>query len=121
LECAQKVADLNKNENVKFVEDEFATNLSLNGQKYDVVIFNPPYVVTSKDELSDAQEKKGIEASWAGGEDGTEVLLQVIPQIKKILSEKGVFYLLLIQENLKVIGVFETLGFKWSVVMKREV
>jgi hypothetical protein len=29
-----------------------------------------PYVVTSPEELLDAQTKKGIEASWAGGEDG---------------------------------------------------
>ena len=90
------MATLNKNENIRFVEDKFATNLSQNGEKYDVIIFNPPYVVTSKEELDDAQEKKGIEASWAGGEDGTEVLMQVIPQIRKIMSKNGVFYLLLI-------------------------
>ena len=35
--------------------------------------------------------------------------------------EKGVFYLLLIEENLKIIKLFEGYGLKWSVVMKREV
>ena len=48
--------------------------------KIDIMIFNPvsalifnlcqPYVVTPQEELDDAQQKKGIEASWAGGKDG---------------------------------------------------
>ena len=79
-------------------------------------------MVTSQEELADAQEKKGIEASWAGGTDGIEVLLKVIPTIVKLLRpQSSCFYLLLIEENLKVIELFEKHGFKWSVVMKREV
>ena len=50
------------------------------------MIFNPPYVVTSNEELAEAQEKKGIEASWAGGECGIEVLVDFIPVAKRILS-----------------------------------
>ena len=42
--------------------------------EFDVIIFNPPYVVTSKEELSEAQSKMSIEASWAGGEYGISVL-----------------------------------------------
>ena len=38
-----------------------------------------------------------------------------------MLQEGGIFYLLLIEENLKIISLFENYGFKWSVVMKREV
>ena len=36
--------------------------------KVNMLIFNPPYVVTSKKELMEAQLSKGIAASWAGGE-----------------------------------------------------
>ena len=43
-------------------------------QLFDIVIFNPPYVATDSDELSNAQELKGIEAAWAGGKHGIEVL-----------------------------------------------
>jgi len=35
--------------------------------------------------------------------------------------ENGVFYLLLIEENLKIIGLLEQYGLSWTVVMKREV
>ena len=54
---------------------------------FDVIIFNPvsinipdynipfkPYVATDSDELTHAQEQKGIEASYAGGEHGIEIL-----------------------------------------------
>lgn len=43
-------------------------------REFDVIIFNPPYVVTSEEELSEAQSKMSIEASWAGGEHGISVL-----------------------------------------------
>jgi release factor glutamine methyltransferase len=47
--------------------------------KIDILIFNPPYVVTPQEELEEAQRKKDIEASWAGGKDGIEVLLRLLP------------------------------------------
>ena len=62
----------------------------------DYLIFNPPYVVTSKEELQEAQLSAGISAAWAGGENGVEVLKELIPRVKKLLKPHGVFYLLLI-------------------------
>ena len=57
--------------------------LSRNGQnlrakKFDTVLINPPYVVTTTQELTDSQKEAGIEASWAGGNDGTELLYGII-------------------------------------------
>ena len=74
IECANRVAEKNGNEGMIFLEDQFGTSLSQQGERFDVIIFNPPYVVTTKEELIEAQEKKGIEASCSGGEDGIEVL-----------------------------------------------
>ena len=64
-------------------------------------------MVTPKEELKDAQAKRGIEASWAGGEDGIEVLMAFLPQVKELLSKKGAFYLLLIEENLRIVKALE--------------
>jgi hypothetical protein len=40
-----------------------------------------------------------IEASYAGGIDGREVIDSFLPQIPIFLSEKGVCYLVLVREN----------------------
>ena len=93
IACASRVAEANKVE-IEFIETEFAD--SIIDLQVDVLIFNPPYVVTSEEELDDAQAKKGIEAAWAGGIQGTQVLLNFIPTIQRVLKKSGVLYLLLI-------------------------
>ena len=89
--------------------------------KIDILIFNPPYVVTPEDELHEAQRKRGIEASWAGGRDGIEVLLRLLPQALELISETGAFYLLLIEENLRaVVPKLKELFPKLTYLIKRE-
>lgn len=73
----------------------------------DVLLFNPPYVVTSDDELygqqQEGQENTTIERnlvySWAGGKDGRRVTDILLEQLDDILSPSGVLYLLLLREN----------------------
>jgi release factor glutamine methyltransferase len=61
----------------------------------DLLVFNPPYVPSEKSELG----LTSIEAAWAGGEDGREVIDLLLPKVRDILSPKGVFYLVLIEQN----------------------
>ena len=44
--------------------------------------------------------KMGIEASWAGGEKGREVTDRFLPHVHQLLSPQGLFYLIIIKENI---------------------
>lgn len=57
---------------------------SLASKKYDVIVFNPPYVLS---------EKKQI-LSTDGGEEGVDVILPFLSSLKNHLSKNGVCFLL---------------------------
>ncbi|KAM8718003.1 hypothetical protein ACLKA7_004673 [Drosophila subpalustris] len=68
----------------------------------DVLLFNPPYVVTSDEELQSQKlftDQRNLVYSWAGGRDGRRVTDALLEQLDDILSPSGVLYLLLLREN----------------------
>lgn len=78
--------------------------------KADVVVFNPPYVVTGPEEVG----SRSIAAAWAGGVDGRQVIDEFIPLVDKMLSSTGMLFLVVVDENKpqEIIAHFDALGFE---------
>uniref|UniRef100_G3MLQ2 Methyltransferase HEMK2 n=1 Tax=Amblyomma maculatum TaxID=34609 RepID=G3MLQ2_AMBMU len=62
----------------------------------DLLIFNPPYVVTLPEEVHTGQL---LPRSWAGGAKGREVMDRLAPYVPEMLSDRGLYFLLVIKEN----------------------
>uniref|UniRef100_A0A6V7I7S1 Methyltransferase HEMK2 n=1 Tax=Bracon brevicornis TaxID=1563983 RepID=A0A6V7I7S1_9HYME len=86
----------------------------------DIVIFNPPYVVTESSEIFD---ERLISKTWAGGKDGREVMDRLFPFIPNLLSSQGIFYLVVIKENKPsdIINIFKSFDMAGIVVGERKV
>ncbi|KAG0060452.1 U2 small nuclear RNA auxiliary factor 2 [Linnemannia elongata] len=81
---------------VDIIETHLVSGLlpRLEGQ-IDLMYFNPPYVLTPSEEVG----SHSVEAAWAGGIDGREVIDEFLPYIKRLLSVKGAFYMVVVNEN----------------------
>lgn len=67
---------------------------------FDIILFNPPYVPTSMQELEDAiAQRDVITAAWCGGPRGRVVLDRFIASLPRYLSRNGCCYMVLIKEN----------------------
>mmetsp|Transcript_9336 Transcript_9336/g.14958 ORF Transcript_9336/g.14958 Transcript_9336/m.14958 type:complete len:166 (+) Transcript_9336:3-500(+) len=85
--------------------------------KVDLMLFNPPYVPTPSSEIKEG----GLAAAWAGGSRGREVLDRLLPSIPSILSDKGVLYLVTVEENdpEEISHIMAKYGFESKEVVKR--
>ncbi len=82
----------------------------LGPEKFDVIIFNPPYLV------SDAVRKETdkIELAWEGGVEGRDTTQRFLTEAKRYLEPGGRIYLLLEGQNMveELIGQFSE--FRWN-------
>ena len=114
-----KATAANNNVNVEVTCNDFSDSyMTRYNGLVDILIFNPPYVPTSDDELG----SDGIEAAWAGGTDGRVVIDKFLPIVSRLLSPKGRFYLVVVEENKpkQIINEMTNQGLKGEIVLKRQ-
>nr|CAD7603000.1 unnamed protein product [Timema genevievae] len=85
----------------------------------DLLVFNPPYVVTDSEEVKGT----GVARAWAGGVKGREVMDRLFPDLPHLLSAQGVFYLVVISDNCleEIEHILARLGFSMTVLNDRKI
>ncbi|MEM4326485.1 MAG: methyltransferase [Candidatus Pacearchaeota archaeon] len=84
---------------------------SIPKQKFDFIIFNPPYLPLEE------REPDVSKISTTGGKKGNELTLKFLKQCKRYLSDNGV--ILLITSSLSKRIDFKKLGFKTKKVLSQ--
>lgn len=94
---------------------QFRSNL------FDIILFNPPYVPTIDSEINEGGF--GIHRAWAGGLRGRNVTDRLLNNLRNLLSDSGVLYLLLLKENEvnSVQDLMRKTGFQSTVVLERKI
>ncbi len=86
LDCARSNAQIN-NLNIQFIQSDLFSSIQ---GKYDIIIFNPPYLSGKDAEVLAVNDKRQL----IGGEEGHEISIKFMEQAVKHLSENGRIYLL---------------------------
>ncbi|XP_058798991.1 methyltransferase N6AMT1 [Phymastichus coffea] len=107
------------NVNVEVVQMDLLNSIQAK-HIFDVIIFNPPYVVTESLEVFD---DKLISKAWAGGNKGRQVMDRLFPWIPALLSENGLFYLVVIKDNEphNIINIFRELNMTGTIIAERKI
>lgn len=86
IECAKRNIELNDIRNMSV----FYSNLFENVEgKFDLILFNPPYLPSDYLPLNVYKEGGYLKRSWDGGEDGRKLTDKFIEDVKDFLKHRG--------------------------------
>lgn len=111
IDCAVKNIITNKTYNVELRKGNLFEPVE--GEKFDLILFNTPYLPSSTDEKSDDE----LDAAWNGGLDGREVIDRFLEEVTDYLNPDGKVQMVQssLSDNKKTLKKFEDLGFKASI------
>lgn len=116
IKCALKNTITNRTYNVELREGNLFEPVA--GEKFDLILFNTPYLPTDEDEkLGDE-----LNAAFDGGLEGRETIDQFIEQVKDHLKEEGRVQLVQssLSNNEKTISKLEELGFEAEITAREK-
>lgn len=106
VECAAKNAEIN-NAKIRTLQGDLFEPVK--GEKFDVILFNAPYLPSSDEDLTG----EIIDKAWDGGEDGRRIIDKFIKEVKGHFRGGGIVQM--VQSSLsnieKTIEKLEDMGF----------
>ena len=113
VQCTKINAGLNEMRGrITFLQSDLFTAFSEKA-KFDVILFNPPYLPVSESEAN-----AWIERAWTGGATGRRIIDRFIRNASKHLKPRG--HVLLVQSNFacleETLSKFSERGFKANVI-----
>ena len=81
--------------------------------RYDVIIFNPPYLPTAPEDLTHSDLDRALD----GGPDGTRVTLRFLEQLNEFLTDEGRAYVVV--SSLQDMGSIEEEMHRRSLVARK--
>jgi release factor glutamine methyltransferase len=97
------IMELKKNKKIKFIHSDLFSNI---GGKFDLIMFNPPYLPSKKIE--------DIEID--GGKNGTQIIGRFLREAKKYLNAEGKILLLCSSLNKDIEKLFEKCGYRAKII-----
>jgi release factor glutamine methyltransferase len=117
--CSMENAKRNRVSNASFIESNLFSDIPKDGEKFDAIIFNPPYLPTSK---SEKLSNNKLNHAFDGGKTGRTVLDRFLDEFSDFLEPDGV--LLLVQSSLndeeKTIKKLEAFGYAVKIVAEEK-
>ena len=112
----------NFNNNTIIKESDLFNNIDKN-KKFDIIIFNPPYVTTEGGEYTRALKEKDIYAAWAGGKKGSETINKFVQELNGRINNNTIIFLLLSKENdynLIINNIKSKYNLNYELLMKKQ-
>jgi release factor glutamine methyltransferase len=107
VKCALKNTITNKTYNIELRQGDLFEPVE--GEKFDLILFNTPYLPTYEDEKLDEE----LNAAFDGGLEGRDTIDRFIEEVKEYLNEEGRVQLVQssLSDNEKTLSKLEELGF----------
>ncbi|MGB9936409.1 MAG: HemK2/MTQ2 family protein methyltransferase [Methanobacterium sp.] len=111
VKCALKNTITNRTYNVELKEGNLFEPVE--GEKFDLILFNTPYLPTSEEEQLDTE----LNAAFDGGLEGRETIDAFLNQVKDYLKEGGRVQLVQssLSDNEKTLAKMKELGFNAEI------
>lgn len=116
LDCTLKNIIVNKAYNVELRKGNLFE--SVKDEKFDLILFNTPYLPTAEDETVDGE----LDAAWNGGPSGREVIDRFLAEVKDHLNPGGKVQMVqsTLSGNEETLEKLEELGFKASITAREK-